>query len=203
MASRVVLGLALALLLAGSASAGDPWKLRCASMPLEQRVPAPLARAEHAFEPWGPSVPLGLRAGPVYLLAGSYRTAVSRDGDFTDSTGAYLHRALVAVAPSSTSEVTITGRRLGLGARSELRFSTNGAISCRIAKLGVTCDSGREPLLRFASTLTVPPGSGWRVVRTEIRIPRTGCFELQATGQGLDDTIPLSVPGPDFRASGG
>jgi hypothetical protein len=160
-------------------------------MPLEQAVPAPLARADRAFTPWGVRVVRGLAAGPVYLVAGSYRSAISRDGDFTDSSGAYLHRALFAVAPSFTGRVTISGRPLGTGAA--LRFSTDGAIRCSVEKNGVTC---LPRPLRFASRLRVPAGRGWRIVRTELRIGQTGCFRLAVSGAGLHETIPLAVPGP-------
>ncbi len=189
--------LLIALLVSGLALAGDAAAggaapdLRCPSMPLERALPAQLARAEKAFVPWGPKVSSGLSAGPVYLVDGSYRTAISRDGDFTDSSGAYLHRALVAVAPSFTGPVTITGGPLKAGAA--LGFSTDGAIHCSVGKLGVTCVP--RPL-RFARRLTVRGGSGWRIVRTELRLPETGCFRLTAAGSGLHETIPLAVPGP-------
>jgi hypothetical protein len=181
------------LALAGAAGAArDPSNLQCPSMPLEHALPAPLARAERAFEPWGGSaVPRGLAAGPFYLVAGSYRTAISRDGDFTDSSGAYLHRSLVAVAPSFAGPVTITGGPLKAGA--PLGFSTEGAIHCSVAKLGVVCVP--RPL-RFARRLTLPGGGGWRIVRTELRVSGTGCYQLTASGAGLHETIPLAVPAP-------
>ncbi len=194
MAERLALAVLVSgLALVGAASAArDPWNLHCPSMPLEQPLPAPLARAERAFVPWGgTSVPLGLAAGPVYLVAGSFRTAISRDGDFTDSSGAYLHRALVAVAPSFARSVTFTGGPLKVGAA--LGFSTDGAIHCSVEKLGVTCVP--RPL-RFALRLTLRGRSGWRIVRTELRLPETGCFQLTASGDGLHETIPLAVPGP-------
>lgn len=194
MAERLLLvGLVSGLALAGGAGAGGAVRdLRCPSMPLEQPLPAPLARAERAFVPWGGSaVPRGLAAGPVYLVAGSYRTAISRDGDFTDSSGAYLHRALVAVAPSFSGPVTITGGPLKAGVA--LGFSTDGAIHCSVEKAGVICVP--RPL-RFVRRLTVRGGYGWRIVRTELRIPETGCFRLTASGAGLQRTIPLAVPSP-------
>jgi hypothetical protein len=162
-------------------------------MPREQVLPAPLAHAERAFAPWGVAVPRGLAAGPVYLVAGSYRTSISRDGDFTDSDGDYLHRVLVAVAPSFTGPIAITGRGLGGGSGSTLGFSTDGAIQCAVRRLGVSC---RPRPLSFATRLEVPRGTGWRIVRTELRIGRTGCFQLTASGRGLGETIPLAVPGP-------
>jgi hypothetical protein len=39
-------------------------------------------------------------------------------------------------------------------------------------------------------------------VRTELRIGRTGCFALHASGPELDETIPLAVPGPDYGTAG-
>ncbi len=196
-----MLGVLFALGLSGGAvAARNPWAVHCASMPLEHALPAPLARAEHAFAPWGGSaVPRGLAAGPVYLVAGSYRTAISRDGDFTDSSGEYLHRALVAVAPSFTGPVTISGRRLQAGARTNLGFSTDGALRCFVGKLGVACT--QRPLA-FGSRLTIAGGAGWRIVPTELRIGRTGCFQLTVSGPRLHETIPLAVPGPDWRTPG-
>src|SRR4051794_12052004 len=104
----------LAALAPAGALADGTWDLRCPSMPREQRPPAAVWPAVHAFWPWGPrAFEPGLHAGPVWLLAGSYRTSISRDGDETDSQGYYLHRALVAVAPSSTGAVVLRGHRLG------------------------------------------------------------------------------------------
>ncbi len=193
MAERLLIAMLVSgLALAGDAVAGGaPPALGCPSMPLERVLPAPVSSAEKAFVPWGPKVSSGLSAGPVYLVAGSYRTAISRDGDFTDSSGAYLHRALFAVAPSFTGPVTITGGPLKAGA--PLGFSTDGAIHCALGKLGVTCVP--RPL-RFARWLSVPGGSGWRIVPTELRLPGTGCFRVAASGSGLHETIPLAVPGP-------
>src|SRR5262249_10863807 len=86
------------LVCSGSASAGGaPWGPRCASMPAEQTAPAPLRSAAVRFFPWIRPAARALRTGPVYLVALSSRTAISRDGDSTDSAGYYLHRALVAV----------------------------------------------------------------------------------------------------------
>lgn len=194
MAGRLLLAALVSVLsfVGPAGAARDPWNPHCPSMPLEQPLPAPLARAERAFVPWGGSiVPRGLAAGPVYLVAGSYRTAISRDGDFTDSSGAYLHRALVAVSPSFPGRVTFTGGPLKAGAA--LAFSSQGAIHCSVDKLGVTCIPRQ---LRFTARLTVRAGSGWRIVRTELRLPGTGCFRLTASGDGLHETIPLAVPGP-------
>src|SRR5581483_10847908 len=89
--SAALLGASL-LLACSSASAGNPWNLRCASMPAEQRAPAPVRAAALAFFPWVRPAARALRAGPVYLVALSSRTAISRDGDSTDSAGYYLHR---------------------------------------------------------------------------------------------------------------
>src|SRR5438067_6167139 len=95
-------GLAAALLVAlapAGAAARSPWQLRCPSMPQEQRVPPAVRAAARAFSPWaGRSAEDAIRAGPVYLLALSYRTAISRDGDDFDGAGNGVHRALVADA---------------------------------------------------------------------------------------------------------
>ena len=161
-------------------------------MPLEQALPAPLARGREGIRAVGRcAFPRGLSAGPVYLVAGSYRTAISRDGDFTDSSGAYLHRALVAVAPSFTGPVTITGGPLKAGAA--LGFSTDGAIHCSVEKLGVTCVP--RPL-RFARRLTVRRRQRLAHRPHRATVPETGCFRLTASGAGLHETIPLAVPGP-------
>jgi hypothetical protein len=186
---------AIALLLGAS-----PWNLHCATMPREQPLPLTLQRAARSFSPWIGKGESGLQAGPVYLIAGSYRTAISRDGDYTDGSGEYLHRALVAVAPSYRDAVVISGRRLGAsGPRTRLGFSRDGASHCTVRGNDVLCD--RRPH-NFAGSLTIPARIGWRIVRTELRIGRTGCFEVSATGNGMHVTIPLSVPGPDWGTSG-
>jgi hypothetical protein len=186
---------AIAVLLGAS-----PWNLHCAAMPREQSLPSTLQRAARSFSPWIGKGEGGIRAGPVYLVAGSYRTAISRDGDYTDATGEYLHRALVAVAPSYRGAVVISGRRLGVfGPRTRLGFSTDGASRCTVRGNDVLCD--RRPH-NFASSLTIPGHAGWRIVRTELRIGRTGCFEVSATGDGLRVRIPLSIPGPDWGTPG-
>ena len=70
--------------LAGAAAC-NPWHLRCPSMPREERVPPAVRPAVHAFFPWdGRGGENALRAGPVYLLALSYRSQISRDGDDSD-----------------------------------------------------------------------------------------------------------------------
>jgi hypothetical protein len=135
----------------------------------------------------------------VYLLALSSHTAISRDGDFRDSDGYYLHRALVAVAPSYTGALTITGARIRRGPRTALGFSTNGANHCSVTIPDVTCGNR---LLHYAAHLGITPKRGWRIVETELRIGRTGCFQLTATGTGLRVRIPLSVPGPDWGTPG-
>jgi hypothetical protein len=169
-------------------------------MPLEQPLPSVLERAARAFSPWIGKHEGGLRAGPVYLVAGSYRTAISRDGDPDDGNGNYLHRALIAVAPSYPGDVQIGGRRLGPpGPRTTLGFSTDGASGCTVRANDVLCD---HRLFRFARSLAIAGRAGWRIVRTELRIGRTGCFELSATGNGLHVASPLSVPGPDWPKPG-
>lgn len=192
----------VALLVAGvpgGAAAGNPWQLRCPSMPSEQPVPAALRQAVRAFFPWVPA-PKGLRAGSVYLIALSSRTAISRDGDDTDGAGYYLHRALIAVAPSRSGTVIVRGHRLGrAGRRTVLGFSTNGATRCTVHPPIVSCG---WRALRFAPALRIAPRIGWRIVATELRIGRTGCFQLTATGPGLRERIPLAVPGPDYGTSG-
>ena len=193
--------LAFLLLVGGSAAAnGNPWDLRCASMPVERQVPAPLRSVASRFFPWVRPAAKALHAGPVYLVALSSKTAISRDGDSTDSAGYYLHRALIAVAPSYPGNVTITGHRLGKSKlRAALGFSTNGATACTVNPPDVSC--GSRPL-HFARSLLVSPHAGWRIVQTELRIGRTGCFAISASGNGLHAVIPLSVPGPDYGTTG-
>jgi hypothetical protein len=187
----------LALLLA---LGGNPWNLRCPAMPAEQPVPAAVRPAARAFWPWGRrDAVLGIHAGPVWLLAFSSRTQVSRDGDGTDGQGYYLHRALVAVAPSHPGAVTLTGRRLGPAVpRGRLGFE-RGAPGCGVSGRFVSCGT---PSFRWTPSLRVPAGARWRVVRTMLRIGRTGCFRLTAAGQSLDVSLPLAVPGPDWGTSG-
>lgn len=199
--SKLMLAFA-ALLVAcvpGGAAAGNPWQLRCPSMPSEQPVPAALRPAVHAFFPWVPA-PTGLRAGSVYLFALSSQTRIARDGDDTDGAGYYLHRSLIAVAPSQSGTVILRGHRLGrAGRRTVLGFSTNGATRCTVDPPNVSCG---WRALRFAPALRIAPRAGWRIVATELRIGRTGCFQLTATGPGLQEKIPLAVPGPDHGTPG-
>lgn len=191
-----------ALLLAGgSASAGrNPWNLRCASMSAERPAPAPLRTAALRFFPWVRPAAKALHSGPVYVVALSSRTAISRDGDATDSSGYYLHRALIAVAPSYQARVTLTGHRIGKSKlRAALGFSSNGAAACSVNPPDVSCGSRS---LRFARSLIISPRTGWRIVQTELRIGRTGCFTINASGRALHGVIPLSVPGPDYGTTG-
>jgi hypothetical protein len=183
------------------ASAADPWNPRCAAMPVEHLAPNVVRVAARHFYPWvGPGAGKGLRAGPVYLVALSYRTAISRDGDYRDGADYYLHRALIAVAPSYTDGVTLTGARLGRrGPRTRLGFSTSGANHCTVRSPVVNC--ANRPL-RFTPRLRIAPRRGWRIVETELRIGRTGCFRLTATGPHLDVRIPLAIPGPDWGTPG-
>jgi hypothetical protein len=202
MRRTVVLALTALLLAPAGATAGNPWRLRCAATPRERPAPAALRGAVRAFWPWERTGPEpALHAGPVWLLAGSSRTAISRDGDDMDARGYYLHRALLAVAPSFRGAVTVAGRRLGApGPRTLLGFSTNGAARCRaVGSVDVSC--AWRPL-RFAPELRIAAGRGWRVVRTELRIGRTGCFGIAVHGSGLRSTIPLAVPGPDWGTPG-
>lgn len=187
--------------LTGSAAASDPWNLQCASMPAEQPAPKPVAAEARQFFPWvGTTAAYALHDGPVYLVALSSHTAIARDGDFQDSDGYYLHRALIAVAPSYRGAVTIAGRRLGRRApRTTLGFSSNGANHCTVSNPIVNC--GNRPL-RYASHLAIAPQRGWRIVETELRIGRTGCFRVTATGTHFNAHIPLAVPGPDWGTSG-
>lgn len=197
----MVLLAALFLLSGSGASAGNPWQLRCAAMPAEQPLPAPVRTAALRFFPWVRPAAKGLRSGRVYLLALSSKTAISRDGDETDSAGYYLHRALVAIAPSYSGALKITGRRLEQrGRRTTLGFSTGGATSCTVNRPVVSC--GSRPL-QFAAALRIASRPGWRIVPTELRIGRTGCFRITATGRGLREAmIPLDVPGPDYGTPG-
>ena len=194
--------LAAAFLLIGGASAagGNPWNQSCSSMPAERPAPARLQIAALRFFPWIRPAAKALHAGPVYLVALSSHTAISRDGDFRDPSDYYLHRALIAVAPSYTGPVVITGQRIGTSRlRAVLGFSTDGANSCTVDPPDVNC--GSQPL-RFANALTVRAHAGWRIVQTELRIGRTGCFAITASGRNLHARIPLSVPGPDYGTPG-
>jgi len=195
-ASLVVL-----LLVGGSASAsGNPWDIRCASVPAERPAPAPLRAAALRFFPWIRPAAKALHSGPVYLVALSSKTAISRDGDSRDSADYYLHRALIAVAPSYRARVSVTGHRLGTSKlRASLGLSTTGATSCTVDPPDVSC--GSRPL-HFARSLVIAPRAGWRIVETELRIGRTGCFAISASGNGLHAVIPLSVPGPDYGTTG-
>jgi hypothetical protein len=169
-------------------------------MPAEEVAPGPVRAAALKFFPWVRPAARALRSGPVYLVALSSKTAISRDGDGMDSDGYYLHRALVAVAPSYSERVVITGRRVrASGSRLNLGFSTTGANACTVRGVDVSCGSRQ---LRFASALVISPHSGWRIVRTELRIGRTGCFTFIASGRDLRSVIPVSVPGPDYGTPG-
>lgn len=197
----VVASFASLLLLGGSAVAGgNPWNLHCASMPAEQTAPASLRTAALRFFPWVRPAAKALHSGPVYVVALSSKTAISRDGDSTDSASYYLHRALIAVAPSYLARLTLTGHRVGTSTnRATVGFSTNGATACTVNPPDVSC--GSRPL-RFAPALTITPRAGWRIAQTELRIGRTGCFAITASGRDLHAVIPLSVPGPDYGTTG-
>ncbi len=197
-----VAGLFSVLLIVGGAAAegGNSWDLQCASMPKERAAPAPLCAAALRFFPWVRPAARALHTGPIYLLALSSKTAISRDGDPTDSSGYYLHRALIGVAPSYRARLTLTGHRLGMSRRrTALGFSTNGATVCTVSPPDVSC--GSRPF-RFAGTLTIKPRTGWRIVQTELRIGRTGCFTITASGRDMRAVIPPSVPGPDYGTPG-
>lgn len=169
-------------------------------MPAEHPAPAAVQTAALRFFPWIRPAAKALHAGPVYLVALSSHTAISRDGDFRDPSNYYLHRALIAVAPSYAGRVVIAGQRIGTSrTRAALGFSTDGANSCTVDPPDVNC--GSRPL-RFANALTIRGHAGWRIVQTELRIGRTGCFAITATGQNLQARIPLSVPGPDYGTPG-
>jgi hypothetical protein len=169
-------------------------------MPSEQTAPVPVRAAALRFFPWVRPAAKALRAGPIYLVALSSKTAISRDGDSRDSSNYYLHRALIAVAPSYSTDVRIAGRRIGKSKRrAALGFSTDGANTCTVDPPDVSC--GSRPL-RFSPALTVAAHRGWRIVETELRIGRTGCFSISATGHGLHVVIPLAVPGPDYGTAG-
>ena len=189
------------LLISGSAAAGgNPWNPKCASMPAERTAPAQLRTAALRFFPWVRPAAKALRSGPVYLVALSSKSAISRDGDQLDSSRYYLHRALIAIAPSYRDNLVLTGRRLGTSTRrATLGFSTDGATACTVNPPDVSC--GSRPL-RFASALKIKRRDGWRITQTELRIGRTGCFAVSATGPGLHAVIPLSVPGPDYGTPG-
>jgi len=199
-AHAAVAALTLAMLGRAGAAAANPWQLHCRSMPSERPAPQPLREAALHFFPWVHPAATALRSGPVYLVALSSKTAISRDGDRLDGAGYYLHRALIAITPAYTRELTIRGRRLGRpGHRTTLGFATNGATSCTVNPPDVSC--GSRPL-QFADALQVRSRRGWRIVKTELRIGRTGCFVIDGSGPGLHARIPLAVPGPDYGTSG-
>ncbi len=201
-AGRAVVPLTALLLVAvPGANASNPWQLTCPLTPPEQTLPGPVRAAASRFFPWVRPTAKGLRSGPVYLVALSSRSAISRDGDGTDGSGYYLHRALVAIAPTYSARLTIRGRRLGeAGRRTTLGFSVDGATNCTtVAQSDVRCGTRS---LRVAPVLQLEPHAGWRIVRTELRIGRTGCFRITATGPRLHETIPLAVPGPDYGSYG-
>src|SRR3984885_14249024 len=159
----------LLVLWCSSAAAARPGD-HCASMPAEQKAPEPLRSAALRFFPWVRPAASSLHSGPVYLVALSSKTAISRDGDPLDSSGYYLHRALIAVAPSYRARVVVTGKRLGKSAlRAKLGFSTSGATTCTVNPPDVSC--GRRPL-HFAFALAIATCPGWRIVQTELRIGR-------------------------------
>ena len=170
-------------------------------MPAERQAPAPLRNVALRFFPWVRPAAKALKSGPVYLVALSSNTAISRDGDATDSSGYYLHRALIAVAPSYRAPLILTGRRLGKTTRrAALGFSTSGSNACTVNPPDIAC--GSRPL-RFATALTIGAASpGWRIVQTELQIGRTGCFAITASGPQLHAVLPLSVPGPDYGTPG-
>lgn len=179
---------------------GNPWNLRCLSMPKEAPAPSAVRAEVRASFPWVPLQDAGaIRVGPVWLFALSSDTSISRDGDGTDGQGRYLHRALVAVSPSYRGSLTIRGSRLGKPAvRAQLAF-TRGTSRCRITDRPTWCASAP---LNETPTLRIRAGGGWRLVRTEIAIGRTGCFNLRATGADLTAFLPLAVPGPDWGTPG-
>ena len=169
-------------------------------MPTERPAPAPLRAVALRFFPWVRPAAKALHSGPVYLIALSSKTAISREGDPTDGSGYYLRRALIAVAPSSPARLTLTGHRLGKSKRrAALGLSINGATACAVNPPDVSC--GSRPL-RFARALTISQRSGWRIVKTELQIGRTGCFAITASGRDMHAVIPLSVPGPDYGTAG-
>jgi hypothetical protein len=200
---RVCLPLTVAgflVALVGSAVAANPWNLHCAAMPAEQPSPKPVAAEARRFFPWVRPTAEAIRAGPVYLVALSSHTRISRDGDKRDSDNYYSHRALIAVAPLYEGAVTITGGRIGRPRpRTALGFSTNGANHCTVSNPVVNCGSRS---LHYASRLRIARHAGWRIVETELRIGRTGCFRVTATGADLHAQIPLAIPGPDWGTPG-
>lgn len=116
---------------AGLGAFSDGWNSRCAQMPAEAAVPKGLQATVHKSFPWVPDAG-AIHVGPVWIFALSSHTNISRDADDSDGQHRYLHRTLVAVAPSYTRKVSITGRRLGeQGPRTKLGF-TRGTTTCHI-----------------------------------------------------------------------
>ena len=79
-----------------------------------------------------------------------------------------------------------------LAPRAILGFSISRATHCTVSGVDV---SWASRALRFASSLRIPPRSGWRVVATDVRIGRISCFRLVPRVLGLRVAIPLAVPG--------
>jgi hypothetical protein len=148
---KVVVLLAALVLVSGSgASAGKPWQLHCASLPAEQRAPAPVRAATLQFFAWVRPAARALHAGPVYLVALSTGTAIWRDGDDADSSGYYLHRALLAIAPTYAGALTVSGHRLGHSIR-PLPCTRRRLSSARSSAAPASCSLAKSPRwIRFA-----------------------------------------------------
>ena len=84
---------------------------------------------------------------------------------------------------------------VGLSSRTAISRATSCTVNPPIVS------RGSRPLC-FTAALRIASRTGWRIVRTELRIGRAGCFRITATGRGLRETIPLAVPGPDYGTSG-
>ena len=110
-----------------------------------------------------------------------------------------LPAAVQPAAHGFVSWATLTGARLGKPVvRGRLGFE-RGAPSCTVSGADVSCG---VPSYRWTPALHVPAGTGWRLVRTMLRIGRTGCFRIGIAGAGLHLSLPLAVPGPDWGTSG-
>jgi hypothetical protein len=164
----------------------------------ETRAPPAVRDVAREFRPWaGEAAQTALTERPVYLLAASTSGAISRDGDQRLGRG-MVHRAIVAIAPSYRSAVEIRGmRRVG---SATLRF---GVLDPRYVKhIRVNGNIVSEPkVANFLTTEvreTLKIGESrsgrWRIAEIAVLIGPRGCYELWASGPGLERKIVFLVP---------
>ena len=189
-----------ALLFVGASpsAGGNPWNLHCASMPAERPAPAPLRAAALRFFPWvrpaakalhsARSIWSHCRPGPRSHATATQPTAPATTCTERWSRSHPASQRSDSHGPQARQEHASRRARL-LDQRRDGLHRQPPDVSC-----------GSRPL-RFARALTIGP-HGWRIVQTELRIGRTGCFTVTASGRGLHAVIPLSVPGPDYGTTG-